>query len=50
MSVLREERLSKALARINGGFWEPSENGEEGEAGEEEEDTWCVDVKQELQA
>ena len=50
MSVLREERLSEALARINGGFWEHSEKGEEGEAGEEEEDTWRVDVKQELQA
>ena len=50
ISVLREERLSEALARINGGFWEPSEKGEEGEAGEEEEDTWRVDIKQELQA
>ena len=50
MSVLCEERLSESLARISGGFLEPSEKGEEGEAGEEEEDTWCVDVKQELQA
>ena len=50
MSVLCEERLSEALARVGGGFWEPSGRGEEGEAGEEEEDTWRADVEQELQA
>jgi nuclear pore complex protein Nup107 len=50
MSVLCEERLSEALARLGGGFWEPSGRGEEGEAGEEEEDTWRADVEQELQA
>jgi nuclear pore complex protein Nup107 len=50
MSVLCEERLSEALARLGGGFWEPSGRGEEGEAGEEEEDTWRADVEQELQS
>ncbi|KAH9043875.1 nuclear pore protein 84/107 [Lactarius pseudohatsudake] len=50
ISVLCEERLSEALARLGGGFWEPSGRGEEGEAGEEEEDTWRADVEQELQA
>lgn len=50
MSVLCEERLSEALARLGGGFWEPSGRGEEGEPGEEEEDTWRADVEQELQS
>ncbi|KAH9075675.1 107-domain-containing protein [Lactarius deliciosus] len=31
ISVLCEERLSEALARLGGGFWEPSGRGEEGE-------------------
>ena len=50
MSVLCEERLSEALARLGGGFWEPSGRGEEEEASEEEEDTWRADVEQELQS
>jgi len=50
ISVTCEERLSEALARLGGGFWEPSGRGEEQEAGEEEEDTWRADVEQELQA
>ena len=54
ISVLCEERQSEALARLGGGFWEPSrrELGEdvEGEAVEEEEEAWRADVEQELQA
>jgi len=54
ISVLCEERQSEALARLGGGFWEPSgrELGEdvEGEAAEEEEEAWRADVEQELQA
>lgn len=51
ISVLCEERQSDALARLGGGFWEPSgREEEEGEAGEEEEDAWRADVEQELQA
>ncbi|KAI0294069.1 nuclear pore protein 84/107 [Multifurca ochricompacta] len=56
ISVLCEERQSEALARIGGGFWEPSgrggEEGEEvvGEVAEEEEDAWRADVEQALQA
>ncbi|KAH9976532.1 nuclear pore protein 84/107 [Russula compacta] len=56
ISVLCEERQSEALARLGGGFWEPSgrvlldEQGQ-GEAGDEEgEDAWRADVEQELQA
>ena len=54
ISVLCEERQSDALARLGGGFWEPSgrELGDdvEGEAAEEEEEAWQADVEQELQA
>jgi nuclear pore complex protein Nup107 len=43
-----------ALARLGGGFWEPSGRGlgeeVESEATEEEEEAWRVDVEQELQA
>ena len=56
ISVLCEERQSEALARLSGGFWEPSrrelDGGDVGEgAGEddEEEDAWRADVQQELQ-
>jgi nuclear pore complex protein Nup107 len=49
ISVLCEERQSDALARLGGGFWEPS-GREEDEASEEEEDAWRADVEQELQA
>ena len=56
ISVLCEERQSEALARLGGGFWEPSGRdlgggdvgGGEGD-GDEEEDAWRVDVEQELQ-
>ena len=37
------------LAQLGGGVWEPSGRGEEGEAGDEEEDTWRADIEQELQ-
>ena len=54
ISVLCEERQSEALARLGGGFWEPSgrelEVDGEGDAGDEEEEAWRVDVEQELQA
>ena len=58
ISVLCEERQSEALARLGGGFWEPSgrvlldeQAGGPGEAGDEEgEDAWRADVEQELQA
>jgi nuclear pore complex protein Nup107 len=50
ISVLCEERLSEALARLGGGFWEPSGREEEGEPSEEEEEVWRADVEQELQA
>lgn len=57
ISVLCEERQSKALARLGGGFWVPSERDSElGEAmwvsvrdGDEEEDVWQTDVELELQ-
>ena len=39
--------LSEALARLGGGFREPSGRGEEGEVGEEEED-WRADIEQDL--
>lgn len=56
ISVLCEERQSEALARLGGGFWEPSGRdlgsgdvgGGEGD-GDEEEDAWRADVEQELQ-
>jgi nuclear pore complex protein Nup107 len=51
---LCEERQSEALARLGGGFWEPSgrelDVDGEGDAGDEEEEAWRVDVEQELQA
>jgi len=58
ISVLCEERQSEALARLGGGFWEPSGRevdvdvgGEgEGDAVDEEEEAWRADVEQELQA
>jgi nuclear pore complex protein Nup107 len=54
ISVLCEERQSEALARLGGGFWEPSgrELDEEmgGEVGDEEDDPWRADVEQELQS
>ena len=50
ISVLCEERQSEALARLGGGFWEPSGREEEGEPSEEEEEAWRADVEQELQA
>ncbi len=56
ISVLCEEHQSEALARLGGGFWEPS--GRESAGGDvgageveedEEEDAWRADVEQELQ-
>ncbi|KAH9991402.1 107-domain-containing protein [Russula vinacea] len=58
ISVLCEDRQSEALARLGGGFWEPSrrelDGGDVGEGkgegeGDEEEDAWRADVEQELQ-
>ena len=55
ISVLCEERQSEALARLGGGFWEPSRRELDGGAdvgeggGDEEEDAWRADVEQELQ-
>ncbi|KAI0259467.1 nuclear pore protein 84/107 [Gloeopeniophorella convolvens] len=50
ISVLCEERQSVALARLGGGFWEPSGRDEAGDLSEEEEEAWQADVEQALQA
>lgn len=53
ISILCEEHQSEALARLGGGFWEPSgrasDDGDEAEAGDEEEEAWRAEVEQELQ-
>jgi hypothetical protein len=48
IAVLCEEWQSEALARLGGGFWEPS--GREEDEASEEEDAWRADVEQELHA
>jgi nuclear pore complex protein Nup107 len=53
ISILCEERQSEVLARLGGGFWEPSGRASddvgEGEAGDEEEEAWRAEAEQELQ-
>ena len=53
ISILCEEHQSEALARLGGGFWEPSgrasDEGGDAEAGDDEEEAWRAEVEQELQ-
>jgi len=50
---LCKERQSEALTQLDGRFWEPSGRASDevgkGEAGDEEEEAWWAEVKQELQ-
>lgn len=53
ISILCKKHQREALARLGGEFWESSGSAldevSEGEAGDEEEEAWWVEVEQGLQ-